>query len=158
MAPVGLTVGTMVSGETADINVGNALPISNIPVGTMIHCIELKAGNGAQLVRSAGNAAQLMAKEGVSRRSACPGEVRLIPMNAKATIGQVGNIDHANIQIGKAGLYGRPPDGARQRYEPLRSPARRRRGQEPDRQARPGNPVGQARARLQDAQAQEVLK
>ena len=105
IAPLGLTVGdAVVSGETADIKIGNALPIANIPVGTMIHCIELKPGKGAQLVRSAGNAAQLMAKEGAYAQVRLPsGEVRLIPMNAKATIGQVGNIDHANIQIGKAG-------------------------------------------------------
>ncbi len=105
IAPLGLHVGDMiVSGETADIKVGNALPIANIPVGTMIHCIELKPGKGAQLVRSAGNAAQLMAKEGAYAQVRLPsGEVRLIPMNAKATIGQVGNIDHANIQLGKAG-------------------------------------------------------
>ena len=105
IAPLGLKVGDMiVSGEGADIKVGNALPIANIPVGTMIHCIELKPGKGAQLVRSAGNAAQLMAKEGAYAQVRLPsGEVRLIPMNAKATIGQVGNIDHANIQIGKAG-------------------------------------------------------
>jgi len=105
IAPLGLKVGDLiVSGETADIKVGNALPIANIPVGTMIHCSELKPGKGAQLVRSAGNAAQLMAKEGAYAQVRLPsGEVRLIPMNAKATIGQVGNIDHANIQIGKAG-------------------------------------------------------
>ena len=105
IAPLGLTVGeTVVSGEGADIKVGNALPIANIPVGTMIHCIELKPGKGAQLVRSAGNAAQLMAKEGAYAQVRLPsGEVRLIPINAKATIGQVGNIDHSNIQIGKAG-------------------------------------------------------
>ena len=105
IAPLGLHVGDMiVSGETADIKVGNALPIANIPVGTMIHCIEIKPGKGAQLVRSAGNAAQLMAKEGAYAQVRLPsGEVRLIPMNAKATIGQVGNIDHANIQLGKAG-------------------------------------------------------
>ncbi len=105
IAPLGLTVGeTVVSGEGADIKVGNALPLSSIPVGTMIHCIELKPGKGAQLVRSAGNAAQLMAKEGKYAQVRLPsGEVRLIPLNAKATIGQVGNIDYANIQIGKAG-------------------------------------------------------
>ncbi len=105
IAPLGLTVGeTIISGETADIKVGNALPIANIPVGTMIHCVELKPGKGAQLVRSAGNAAQLMAKEGSYAQVRLPsGEVRLIPMNAKATIGQVGNIDHGHIQIGKAG-------------------------------------------------------
>ena len=105
IAPLGLTVGeTVVSGESADIKVGNALPLSSIPVGTMIHCIELKPGKGAQLVRSAGNAAQLMAKEGKYAQVRLPsGEVRLIPQNAKATVGQVGNIDYANIQIGKAG-------------------------------------------------------
>ena len=105
IAPLGLTAGdSVVSGEQADIKVGNALPIVNIPVGTMIHCIELKAGKGAQLVRSAGNAAQLMAKEGKYAQVRLPsGEVRLIPINAKATIGQVGNIEHQNIQIGKAG-------------------------------------------------------
>ena len=105
IAPLGLTVGeTVVSGEGADIKVGNALPLSSIPVGTMIHCIELKPGKGAQLVRSAGNAAQLMAKEGKYAQVRLPsGEVRLIPLNTKATVGQVGNIDYANIQIGKAG-------------------------------------------------------
>ena len=105
IAPFGLKVGeTVVSGEGADIKVGNALPLQNIPVGTMIHCIELKPGTGAQLVRSAGNAAQLMAKEGKYAQVRLPsGEVRLIPLGAKATIGQVGNIDHGNIQIGKAG-------------------------------------------------------
>ncbi|MDO4571808.1 MAG: 50S ribosomal protein L2 [Clostridia bacterium] len=105
IAPLGLNVGdTIVSGEGADIKVGNALPLANIPVGTMIHCIELKPGKGAQLVRSAGNAAQLMAKEGRYCQVRLPsGEVRLIPVNAKATIGQVGNIDHQNIQLGKAG-------------------------------------------------------
>jgi len=105
VAPHGLTAGdTVVSGETADIKVGNALPIANIPVGTMIHCIELIPGKGAQLVRSAGNAAQLMAKEGKHAHVRLPsGEVRLIPMKAKATIGQVGNLDHQNIELGKAG-------------------------------------------------------
>ncbi len=105
IAPLGLTVGeTIVSGEGADIKIGNALALRNIPVGTMIHCIELKPGKGAQLVRSAGNAAQLMAKEGKYAQVRLPsGEVRLIPITAKATIGQVGNIDHANIQLGKAG-------------------------------------------------------
>ena len=105
IAPLGLTVGdTLVSGEGADIKVGNALELANIPVGTMIHCIELKPGKGAQLVRSAGNAAQLMAKENKYAQVRLPsGEVRLIPMNAKATICQVGNVDHGNIMIGKAG-------------------------------------------------------
>lgn len=105
IAPFGLHVGdSVISGEGADIKVGNALEIANIPVGTMIHCIELKPGKGAQLVRSAGNAAQLMAKEGKYAQVRLPsGEVRLIPMNSKATIGQVGNGDYQNIMIGKAG-------------------------------------------------------
>ena len=105
LAPLGLQVGDMVlSGETADIKPGNALEIKNIPVGTMIHNIEMKPGKGGQLVRSAGNAAQLMAKEGNYAQVRLPsGEVRMIPMNARATIGQVGNIEHENINIGKAG-------------------------------------------------------
>ena len=105
IAPLGLKVGEQIlSGEGADIKVGNAMEIQNIPVGTMIHCIELKPGRGAQLVRSAGNAAQLMAKEGKYAQVRLPsGEVRLIPMNARATIGQVGNPDHENIKLGKAG-------------------------------------------------------
>ena len=105
IAPLGLNVGdTVVSGEGADIKVGNALELRNIPVGTMIHCIELKPGKGAQLVRSSGNAAQLMAKEGAYAHVRLPsGEVRLIAMNSKATIGQVGNVDHENIKLGKAG-------------------------------------------------------
>ncbi len=105
IAPLGLKVGdSVISGDTADIKVGNALEIRLIPVGTMIHCIEMKPGKGAQIARSAGNAAQLMAKEGKYAQVRLPsGEVRLLPINAKATIGQVGNIDHQNIMIGKAG-------------------------------------------------------
>ena len=105
IAPFGLKVGeTVVSGENADIKVGNALPIRNIPVGTMVHCIELLPGKGAQLVRSAGNAAQLLAKENKYAQVRLPsGEVRLIPLGCKATIGQVGNIDSVNIKLGKAG-------------------------------------------------------
>ncbi len=105
IAPYGLKVGEMiVSGENADIKVGNALPLRSIPVGTMIHCIELLPGKGAQLVRSAGNAAQLLAKEGKYAQVRLPsGEVRLVPMGCKATIGQVGNIDFGNIKLGKAG-------------------------------------------------------
>ncbi len=105
ISPVGLKVGDMVlSGEGADIKPGNALVLSDIPVGTMIHNIEMTPGKGAQLVRSAGNAAQLMAKEGKYAQVRLPsGEVRMIPVNAKATIGQVGNADQENITIGKAG-------------------------------------------------------
>ncbi len=105
LAPVGLKAGDKVeSGANADIKEGNALPLSSIPVGTMIHNVELHPGNGAQLVRSAGTAAQLMAKEGQDAQIRMPsGEVRIVRTNCMATIGQVGNIDHANINIGKAG-------------------------------------------------------
>ena len=105
IAPLGLNVGdTIVSGENADIKVGNALEIKNIPVGTMIHCIEIKPGKGAQLVRSAGAYAQLMAKEGAYAQVRLPSsEVRMVPMDAYATIGTVGNTDHENVRIGKAG-------------------------------------------------------
>ena len=105
IAPNGLSVNdTVMSGPGADIRVGNALPIANIPVGSMIHAIELKPGKGAQMVRSAGNSAQLMAKEGKYAQVRLPsGEVRMVAVNCKATLGQVGNIDHGNIQIGKAG-------------------------------------------------------
>ena len=105
LAPDGLKVGDQVmAGPNADIKPGNALPFENIPVGTMIHNIELYPGRGAQLVRSAGVAAQLMAKEGDMAQVRLPsGEYRKVRMNCMATIGQVGNVDHANIAIGKAG-------------------------------------------------------
>ncbi len=105
IAPQGLTVGaTVYSGPEADIQVGNALPLANIPVGTIIHNVELKPGRGAQMVRSAGNGAQLMAKEGKYAQVRLPsGEVRKVLMVCRATIGEVGNADHSNIQIGKAG-------------------------------------------------------
>ena len=105
LAPLGLKVGnTIVSGPDADIQVGNALPLANIPVGTLIHNIEMKIGKGGQLVRSAGNAAQLMAKEDNYCQVRLPsGEVRKVRMECRATIGEVGNQDHSNIQIGKAG-------------------------------------------------------
>ena len=105
IAPNGLKVGdTIISSENADIKVGNALPLKSIPIGTVIHNIELKAGKGAQLVRAAGNSAQLMAKEGEYAQVRLPsGEVRMIRVECKATIGQVGNLDHENISIGSAG-------------------------------------------------------
>ena len=105
IAPMGLKAGdTVISSETADIKPGNALPIYAIPVGTVIHNIELYPGKGAQLVRSAGAYAQLMAKEGDLAQVRLPsGEYRYIRINCKATIGQVGNMDHSNISIGKAG-------------------------------------------------------
>ncbi len=105
LAPNGIRVGeTVISSPSADIRVGNALPIRNIPLGTTIHNIELYPGRGGQLVRSAGNAAQLLAKEGNRAQVRLPsGEVRYIHMDCMATIGQVSNPDHANIDLGKAG-------------------------------------------------------
>ena len=105
LAPVGLAAGdSVLSSAAADIKPGNCLPLANIPVGTVIHNIELYPGKGAQLVRSAGVAAQLMAKEGDMATVRLPsGEYRKVRMNCKATIGQVGNIDHSNVSIGKAG-------------------------------------------------------
>ena len=105
LAPLGLTDGDVVySGSDADIKPGNTLPITNIPVGTFIHNIELYPGKGGQLVRSAGSAAQLMAKEnGMAQVRLPSGEVRLVRLDCKATIGQLGNIEHEIIKIGKAG-------------------------------------------------------
>ena len=105
LAPVGLAAGDrVISSTAADIKPGNALPLANIPVGTVIHNIEMHPGKGGQLVRSAGTSAQLMAKEGSDAQIRMPsGEVRIVRLNCMATIGQVGNIDHENIQIGKAG-------------------------------------------------------
>jgi large subunit ribosomal protein L2 len=105
IAPLDLRVGdTIMSGPMAEIRPGNSLPISNIPVGTMVHNIELYEGRGAQLVRSAGGAAQLLAKEGDYAQIRLPsGEVRLVRQGCYATIGQIGNVDHGNIKLGKAG-------------------------------------------------------
>ena len=105
LAPVGLKDGdTVVSGPNSDIRVGNCLPIENIPVGTMIHNIELNPGQGGKLVRTAGGEAQLMAKEGTYAHIRLPsGEMRLVLARCRATIGTIGNADHANIKIGKAG-------------------------------------------------------
>ena len=105
LAPVGIKVGdTLMSGPQADIKPGNALALKNMPVGTVIHNIELKPGQGAQLVRSAGVSAQLMAKEGTKALLRLPsGEMRYVSIECKATIGQVGNVEHGNVVIGKAG-------------------------------------------------------
>ncbi|MBR6809985.1 MAG: 50S ribosomal protein L2 [Clostridia bacterium] len=105
LAPLDLKVGdTVIASATADIKPGNALPVANIPVGTLIHNIEIKPGKGGQLVRSAGAYAQLMGKEGAYAQVRMPsGEYRKVPMNAMATIGTVGNTDHSNVRIGKAG-------------------------------------------------------
>ncbi len=105
LAPVGVTVGTeILAGAGVDIKPGNAMPLKAIPVGTQIHNIELKVGKGGQMVRSAGTSAQLMAKEGKYAHVRLPsGEVRLVSLECYATIGQVGNLEHENITIGKAG-------------------------------------------------------
>jgi len=105
LAPLDLKVGdTVLAGPEAEIRPGNSLPIANIPVGTMVHNIELKVGKGGQLVRAAGSAAQLLAKEGNYAQIRLPsGEVRLVLQQCYATIGQVGNVDHGNIKLGKAG-------------------------------------------------------
>ncbi|MBN1566131.1 MAG: 50S ribosomal protein L2 [Anaerolineae bacterium] len=105
IAPLGLRVGdTIMSGPDADVRVGNALPIRAIPVGSLIHNIELQPGRGGQLVRAAGTSAQLLAKEGIYAQVRLPsGEVRRVHENCMATIGQVGNTDHGNVKLGKAG-------------------------------------------------------
>ena len=105
LAPLGLNVGdTVMAGPTAEVRVGNALPLRNIPVGSQIHNIELQIGRGGQIVRSAGTVAQLMAKEGNYATLRLPsGEMRMVHLNCMATLGQVGNLDHQNIVIGKAG-------------------------------------------------------
>ncbi len=105
LAPQGLTVGqSVVAGESADILVGNALPLRNIPLGTLIHNIELRKGKGGQLVRAAGTAAQLLAKEaGYAQIKMPSGETRMVHLDCYATIGQVGNLNHENVSIGKAG-------------------------------------------------------
>ena len=105
LAPVGLKVGqTVMNGSTAEISVGNCLPLADIPVGTEVHNIEMYPGKGGQLVRSAGNSAQLMAKEGKYATLRLPsGEMRMVPIICRATVGQVGNADHGLINIGKAG-------------------------------------------------------
>ena len=115
LAPNGLKVGDVVeSGAEADIKPGNALPLKNIPLGTIIHAVELKIGKGAQLVRSAGTSAQLMAKEGDYALLRMPsGEIRRVHVNCRATMGEVGNLEHENITIGKAGRsrwLGRRPE------------------------------------------------
>jgi len=105
VAPLGLKVGdTVMSGPQADILPGNALPIRNIPMGTMVHNVELQPGRGAQMCRSAGTQAQLLAKEGERATLKLPsGEVRMVPVACMATVGQVGNLDHENVSVGKAG-------------------------------------------------------
>ena len=105
LAPLGLSVGdVLMNGKNAEIKVGNCLPLENMPIGTQVHNVELYPGKGGQLVRSTGNSAQLMAKEGKYATLRLPsGEMRMVPIICRATVGQVGNIDHELINVGKAG-------------------------------------------------------
>ena len=162
LAPARLKVGaTVESGPNADIKPGNALPLENIPTGTLVHNVELKPGRGGQMARSAGSGIQLVAKDegdGVLRLPS--GELRRVALTCRATIGQVGNTDHENISGGKAGRSrwrGKRPDRARLRDEPRRPPARRRRGQVEGRPP-PGDPVGRADARQAHPQQAQGLR
>ena len=148
----GLKVGdTVQSGPGADIKPGNALPLSDIPVGTVVHAVELQPGKGAALARSAGTSIQLMGKEGDYAILRMPSsEMRRVLVTCRATIGEVGNAEHGNIAIGKAGRtrwMGKRPTRPRHGHEPGRPPARRWRGQEQVRRSPPGHPVGRADAR-----------
>lgn len=156
IAPDGLKVGDVViSGKGADIKPGNCLPFENIPVGTIIHNIELYPGRGAQLVRSAGNMAQLMAKENGYALVRLPsGEMRNVPVNCTAVVGQVSNIDHENVNLGKAGRKRhRPSRQPWYRHEPLRPPPRRWRGPRTCWPLRSYDSLGQACSGSQDSQA-----
>ncbi|SDF50493.1 50S ribosomal protein L2 [Sporolituus thermophilus] len=149
IAPNGLKVGDVVmSGPDADIKIGNALPLKNIPVGTMVHNVELKIGKGAQLVRSAGAAAQLMAKEGNYALLRLPsGELRKVHVNCRATIGQVGNLEHENITIGKAGRsrwLGIRPANRGVAMNPVDHPHGGGEGRSPVGRKRPVTPWGKA--------------
>ena len=133
LSPGGLKVGdTVLSSVTAEIHPGNAMPLSRIPLGTQVHAIEMKPGKGAQLVRSAGTSAQLMAREGNLSTLRLPsGEMRMVHVDCMATVGEVGNSEHENQRIGKAGRsrwLGKTVECARRRNEPRRSPNGRRRG------------------------------
>ncbi len=161
VAPLGLQVGDVVTaGPEADVRPGNSLPLTHIPLGTMVHNLELQPGKGGQLVRSAGTSAQLLGKEGTYAAVRLPsGEVRRILQTCYATIGEVGNEDHSQHQArqGRAQAPpGRPPDRARHGDEPARPPARRRRRPSADRAARAEEPVGQTDPRQADADGQAV--
>ena len=158
LQPLGLKVGdSIVAGDNVDILPGNALPLKHIPLGTEVHNVELRVGKGGQIARSAGSSVQVVAKDGEYASVKMPsGEIRKIHAECLATIGQVGNVDHENVSIGKAGRT--PVDGqaaarARRRDEPGRPPARRRRRQDLRRTA-PGLAMGPADQGLQDAQSQ----
>jgi hypothetical protein len=150
LAPAGIAIGqTVVAGPDAPIETGNALPLSSIPLGSSVHNVELYAGRGGQMVRTAGGSAQVVAKEGDYVALKLPStEVRLVRRECYATLGEVGNAEAAQHQPRQGGshpLAGPPPGGARQRDEPLRSPPRRWRRSGTDRPLRSGHPLGQAR-------------
>ena len=162
LAPAQLKVGaTVQSGPDADIKVGNALPLENIPTGTLVHNVELKPGQGAKMARSAGSGIQLVAKDaGFAVLRLPSGEMRRVPLTCRATVGQVGNVDHQNInrrQGRPEPLAGQAPDGARLGDEPGRPSARRRRGQV---EGRPpsGHPVGRADARQAHAREAQGIE
>lgn len=147
LAPIGLKPGdTVESGPDADIRPGNALPLANIPVGTMVHAIELKRGKGAQLARSAGTTAQLMAREGNYATLRLPsGEFRMVHAACRATVGQVGNVEHENIVVGKAGRsrwLGRRPHTRGVVMNPVDHPHGGGEGKAPIGMARPVTPWG----------------
>ncbi len=148
------------SGEDADIRPGNALPLENIPVGTLVHNVELRPGKGGQLVRSAGAAAQLMAKEGKYATLRLPsGEFRLVHLECRATVGQVGNVEHENLVIGKAGRsrhLGRRPHTRGVVMNPVDHPHGGGEGRSPDRYAQPQDAVGQADPGLSHPEEEEV--
>lgn len=148
LAPENLKVGqTVESGENVDITVGNALPLRQIPVGTIVHNVEMKPGKGAQLVRTAGAEAQLMAKEGNYAQLRFPsGEYRLIPLNCKATIGAVGNADHSLVRLGKAGksrYLGKKPHVRGSAMNPVDHPHGGGEGRAPVGRPAPMTPWGQ---------------
>ena len=159
LAPLGLGVGdTVVSGERADIKPGNTIPLKNIPLGSFVHNVELKIGKGGQIIRSAGSYGQLMAKEGGYAQVRLPsGEVRKVYMECRATVGQVGNIDHENVsarQSWQDAMARQKAEGPRGRHEPGRPPHGRRRGEKLRRQAS-GTPWGNTDQRIQDEKEQE---
>ena len=163
LAPQGLQVGAEVeSGRGADIAPGNALPLGRIPTGTVVHNVELIPGQGGRLGRAAGTAIQVVAKEGEMVSLRLPSsEVRMVRAECRATVGSLSNAEHQNVKVGKAGRSrhkGKRPQTPRRRDEPRRPPARRRRGA-PHPRRPPGDPVGQADARLPDPQeGQEVRR
>jgi large subunit ribosomal protein L2 len=158
LAPQRLTVGmTVASGDGADIVVGNCLELSRMPVGTVVHNIELQPGRGGQLARSAGASAQLMAKDGDMATLRLPsGEMRMVRAECRATVGVIGNAEHQNVKVGKAGRKRASADAWRG-HEPGRPPTRWRRGLD-DRRPPPGDALGRADARLPHAQAEQELR